>query len=340
MDASQSAAAPAERCAPPHSGEASLSNSPARLGESSPPTAPPRPSEATPAISALRPGDQVDAVFACTRKDRLATRTGSPYLALELRDRTGTIPARAFRDADALAGRFERGELVRAAGRVERFRDQLVLEVAAINRLEDLTAVDPAQFLPSAYRNLDELEGFLEHLAGEVYDSRYRVLLEGLLADSELRAAWRRAPCTRATHHAYLGGLLEHTVAVTTLAHELCQLHPGLNPDLLLTACLVHDLGRTEEFTYGAEFGLTEQGQLLGHVTLGVQMLTPRCAAAGIDAERRLALLHCVLCHHGPASAPGGRFRSSEALALYRLNALDAGVKGALEHGVGDADGR
>jgi 3'-5' exoribonuclease len=281
----------------------------------------------------LRPGADVRGIFACTRKDRLTTRTGSPYLALELRDSTGTIAARAFRDADALAGRFERGDLVRVAGQVERFRDELVLGVVEIERADPGPGVDPSAFLPSAYRDLDELEGFLEHLAGQVYDRAFRGLLEQLLADAGLRAAWRQAPATRSTHHAYLGGLLEHTVAVATLAHELCQLHPRLNSDLLLTAAIVHDLGRTREFTYGAEFGLTEEGRLLGHLVMGEQMVSAR--SGGLGDERRLALLHCVLTHHGAQGAPGGRFHCAEALALYRLNALDSGVKGALEGGLG-----
>ena len=131
------------------------------------------------AVSALRPGDEVEGVFACTRKDRLMTRGGSPYLALELRDKTGVVPARAFQDADALAGRFERGDVVRVAGRVERFRDQLVLEVSRIARVAEAEGVDPARFLPSAYRDLDELDGFLEHLAGEVYDRGFQQLLGG-----------------------------------------------------------------------------------------------------------------------------------------------------------------
>lgn len=281
-------------------------------------------------ITALRPGEDVDGVFACTRKDRLITKTGSPYLAVELRDRTGTLTARAFRNADVLAGGFERGDVVRAVGRVERFRDELVLELVEIARAEH---ADPTQLLPSAYRDLDELDGFLEHLAGEVCDRGYRALLDALLSDATLRAEFRTAPCTRAGHHAYLGGLLEHTVAVTTLAQELCQLHPRLRPDLLLTAAIVHDLGRSREFTYGAEFGLSDEGRVLGHVQLGMQMLSARAAAVRLDEARRLALLHCVLTHHGPTSAPGGRFASPEAQALYRLNALDAGVKGALEGG-------
>src|SRR6201991_913875 len=275
----------------------------------------------------LRAGDDVDAVFACSRKDRLTARSGSPYLALELRDRTGAIQGRAFRDADLLAGRFDRGDLVRVRGRVDRFREELQVEVQAIARAE---AADPAAFLPVAYRDLDELDGFLEHLAREVHDAGYQGLLERLLGDSALRAEWRRAPCTRAGHHAYLGGLLEHTVAVGTLALECAQLHPRLNPDLLLTAALVHDLGKTREFTYGAEIGLTDEGRLLGHVVLGQRILD----ALELPDDRRLALAHCVLTHHGPQNAPGGRFGSAEALALYRLNALDASVKGALEHGL------
>jgi 3'-5' exoribonuclease len=294
-------------------------------------------------ISSLRAGDEVRGVYACVRKDRLKTRTGSAYLALELRDRTGSVQARAFRDADALSGRFERGDLVSVVGRVERFRDDLVIEVSDIRRAEDGAdggeQVAVESFLPVAYRDLDELDGFLEHLAAEVYDPGYRALLDSLLADAEMRTALRRTPCTRNGHHAYLGGLLEHTVAVATLARELCDLHRRLNSDLLLTAAIVHDIGRTREFTYGAEIGLTEEGRLLGHLTLGQQLLTERFASLcePLDHTRQLALLHCVQAHHGAAGVPGGRFASPEALALYRVNALDASVKGALEHGLGSA---
>jgi 3'-5' exoribonuclease len=284
-------------------------------------------------IAALQPGQQVDALFACTRKDRLVTRTGTPYLALELRDRTGSVAARAFRDADVLAGRFDRGDLVRVRGRVERYRDELQVDVAAIDRVEPSQA-DPAAFLPTAYRDLDELDGFLEHLAGEVRHPGFRGLLDGILRDDVLRAGLRRSPCTRAGHHAYLGGLLEHTVAVATLAQEICTLHARLDSDLLLTAAIVHDLGKTREFTYGADIGLSDEGRLLGHVELGLRMLEERAARVpALDDPRRLALAHCVLTHHGPESSPTRRFASGEAVALHRINTLDAAVKSAFEQG-------
>jgi 3'-5' exoribonuclease len=287
-----------------------------------------------PTLAALRPGDPIEGFFACTRKDRLTARTGSPYLALELRDRTGTIPARAFRDVDFLAGQFERGDLVQVSGRVERFRDELQAELRKIRRAEP-GEVDPADFLPIAYRDLDELDGFLEHLAREVYDRELRRVLDSFLTYDAFRAELRRAPCTRAGHHAYLGGLLEHTVAVATLAQEACILHPRLDSDLLLTAAILHDVGKTREFSLGAEIALSDEGRLLGHVTLGERIVAERIAAVGgVPDQRALALLHCVVAHHGTDSLPGRRFGSAEALALYRLNALDATVKGALEHGL------
>jgi 3'-5' exoribonuclease len=292
-------------------------------------------------VATLRSDEEVDAVFACTRKERQISRAGTPYLTLELRDSSGSIRARAFRDADVLAGRFERGQLVRVRGRVQRFRDELQIELRAIEPASGDEA-DPARFLPTAYRDRDELEGFLEHLAREVYDPPLKGLLEAVLGDRPLRAQIRQAPCSlpqqTSGHHAYLGGLLEHTVAVATLALELCTLHPRLDRDLLLGAALVHDLGKTREFAYGAEIARSREGALLGHVELGLRVIAEHAPAA-LDGERRLALEHCVILHHGPEPSSGQRFASAEALALYRLNALDAQVKGVLEHGAGGQAG-
>ncbi len=284
-------------------------------------------------IAELRPGQRFSGVYACVRKDRLSARNGSIYLSLELRDRTGSIAARGFREVDRLAGRFERGEAIRVSGRVERFRGELVAEVADIQPVDE-AEVNPTEFLPAAYRNAEELEGFLEHLTREVHDRALSQVVERVLFNEPVAAGFRRAPCTRAGHHAYVGGLLEHTVAVGTLVPEICQLHPRLDSDLLMAAALLHDVGKSREFTYGAEFGTTEEGRLIGHLTLGAEIVGS--AAGGLSPERRAALLHCVLSHHGAEGGRGGGrgFATPEALALYRLNALDAGVKGALEQGL------
>lgn len=289
-------------------------------------------------IATLRDGDAVDAVFACARKERLLTRSGDPYLTIELRDRSGSVLGRIFRDADLHAGRFERGELVRVHGRVERFRDELQIAVEQIVRVDANEQV-AAHFLPVSRRDLDELDGFIEHLAREVYDPGLKALLERLLGDRELRAGLRRAPCSlpanapgrSGAHHAFIGGLLEHTVAVATLAIELCAVHPRLDRDLLLCAAIVHDLGKTREYAYAAEITRTEEGRMLGHIELGLRLIAAH-APPNLTAERRMALEHCVLAHHGGEGAQ--RPASAEALALQRLNALDVAVKGAFEHGL------
>lgn len=290
-----------------------------------------------PRIAELRSGQRFQGRYACLRKDRLTSRNGGAYLSLDLRDRTGTLPARVFKEADRIGLRFEAGDAVAVRGRLERFRGQPMADLDDVRRL-DPGAFDPAEFLPAAYRSIEELEGFLEHLTREIHDQALRTTVERLLLSGPAADEFRRAPCTTAGHHAYLGGLLEHTVSVGTLVGELCQLHPRLDSDLLMAAALLHDVGKTREFTYGARLGISEEGRLLGHLAIGAQMVGS--AAAHLPEDRRLALLHCVLCHHGPDAGPtrahqggGARgFGSPEAMALYRLNALEASVKGALEH--------
>jgi 3'-5' exoribonuclease len=293
----------------------------------------------SPTVAELRPGLRFRGRYGCVRKDRLTGRNGSAYLALELRDRTGTAAARVFREPDRVGARFERGDAVEVNGRVERYRGEIAVELDDVRRLEP-GSWDPAEFLPVAYRSVEELDGFFEHLVREVHDPALRGVVERVTGTDPVATELRRAPCTRGGHHAYMGGLLEHTVAVGTLVLELAQLHPRLDSDLLMAAALVHDVGRTREFTYGADFGISEEGRLLGHLPLGAEIVNAACD--GLDPERRVALLHCVLSHHGPDAAGRSRgavgtrsgFGSPEALALYRLNSLEAGVKGALEQGL------
>jgi 3'-5' exoribonuclease len=291
-------------------------------------------------VADLRPGRRFEGRFACVRRDRLTSRAGSTYLALELRDRTGTVEARVFREADRLGMRFARGDAVRAAGRAERYRGELVVELDDIRRLEP-GSYAPEEFLPSAYRSTCELEGFLEHLAGEVHHPALAAVVQRAVFAEPTWTEFRRAPCTRAGHHAYLGGLLEHTVSVATLVGEVCQLHPRLDSDLLMAAAILHDVGKVREFAYGAEIELSAEGRALGHLTIGAEIVG--AAARGLDEPRRLSLLGAILSHHGADPSGRGRggaagtrsgFPSPEALALYRLNALDASVKNALEHGI------
>jgi 3'-5' exoribonuclease len=266
------------------------------------------------AIAELAEDRVVEGVYAVARKQRLRTRGGSPYLALELVDPSGRVDARVWNDVDLLDGRFEEGDAVRVLGRVERFRDRLQVEVRSLERAAD---ADPVQLAPALRRDADELDGFLEFLAGEIANAHLRRVVEAFLNDSSVRARLRTLPATVDGHHSYGGGLLEHTVGVTTICRELTQLHPRLRADLLLAAALLHDIGRIAELGQPPTFRVTDEGRLLGHVHLGLRLIEARIAS--LDEGARAELLHAVAAHHDARAA-----RTAEAAVLYHANQLDA----------------
>jgi len=254
-------------------------------------------------IAELAEDRVVDGVYAVVRKQRLRTRAGAPYLALELADSTGRISGRVWNDVELLDTRFAEGDAVRVLGRVEKFRERLQLEVRALEPSD----ADPATLAPALRRDADELQGFLDFLVGEIHDVGLREIAERTLADAPLRSY----PATPDGHHSYAGGLLEHTVGVATICRDLSQLHPRLRADLLLTAALVHDVGRTLELGPPPAFRPREEGTLLGHVHLGLRLLE--------DAQAPAELLHAVAAHHDARLA-----RTAEAAVLYHANQLDA----------------
>jgi 3'-5' exoribonuclease len=256
----------------------------------------------------------VEGVYAVAQKRRLRTRAGSAYLALELVDPSGRIEGRVWNDVDLLDARFGEGDAVRVLGRVERYRDRLQLEVRSIEAAPDQ---DPAGLAPTMRRDPDELEGFLEFLAGEISDQALGATVAALLDDPEIRRRLRALPAAPDGHHAYAGGLLEHTVGVTTICRELCQLHPRLRSDLLLAAALLHDVGRTAELMPGPGFRQTAEGRLLGHVHLGTRLIEEH--TVGLEPDARAELLHAVACHHDARTA-----KTAEAAVLYHANQLDA----------------
>jgi 3'-5' exoribonuclease len=269
-------------------------------------------SVATP-IAELAEDRVVEGLYAVASKRRLRTRSGSSYLALELVDPSGRIEARVWNDVELLDGRFREGDAVRVLGRVERFRDRLQLDVRSLEAAE----ADAADLVPEPRRDMDELDGFFEFLAGEITHQGLRDLVARFTADNEFRSRLRVLPATPDGHHSYAGGLLEHTVAVASLCREAGQLHPRLRADLLGAAALLHDAGRIRELDRGPLFLPTTEGKLLGHVHLGLRLIEER--AAGLEQAVRAELLHAVAAHHDMRSA-----RTAEAAVLAHANALDA----------------
>jgi 3'-5' exoribonuclease len=264
-------------------------------------------------IAELAEDRVVEGLYAVARKQRLRTRSGSPYLALELVDPTGKIEARVWNDVELLDKRFGEGDAVRVLGRVERFRDRLQLEVRSLEPAE----ADLAGLVPEPQRDVDELDGFFEFLAAELAHPGLRALLGRFMGDADFRARLRILPATQDGHHSWAGGLLEHTVGVASLCREAAQLHPRLRSDILLAAALLHDAGRSVELDRGPLFLPTAEGKLLGHVHLGLRLIEER--AGGLEPETLAEILHAVSAHHDARAA-----RTAEASVLYHANQLDA----------------
>jgi 3'-5' exoribonuclease len=264
-------------------------------------------------IAELAEDRVVEGTYAVARKQRLRTRSGSPYLALELVDPSGRIDARVWSDVELLDKRFREGDAVHVLGRVERFRDRLQLEVRTLEPAE----TDPSTLVPEARRDVEELDGFFEFLASEISHPELHSLVGRFAGDVDLRARLRVLPATPDSHHSYSGGLLEHTVAVATICRDVAQLHQRLRSDLLVAAALLHDVGRLLELDRGPLFLPTDEGKLLGHVHLGLRLIEKR--AEGLSRDVLAELLHAVAVHHDPRAA-----RTAEAAALYHANQLDA----------------
>src|SRR6185295_17250102 len=219
-----------------------------------------------------------------------------------------------WNDVELLDARFAEGDAVRVLGRVEKYRDKLQLEVRS---LEAAPEADPVTLTPALRRDADELDGFLEFLAGELAHPGLKATVGRFLADDALRASLRSLPAAPDGHHGYAGGLLEHTVGVATICRETTQLHPRLRTDLLLAAAVLHDVGRTRELGPPPSFRPTDEGRLLGHVHLGLRLIEERAGA--LQPDVRAELLHAVACHHDLRAA-----RTAEAAVLYHANQLDA----------------
>ena len=266
------------------------------------------------AIAELTPDRVVEGVYAVARKQRLTTRSGAPYLALELVDPSGRIEGRVWQDVELLDGRFDEGDAVRVLGRVERFRDRLQLDVRTLeaapetNRrrahARDAPGRRGAGRLPRLPRRRDRAPG----ARGRSSNGR---------STRRFESGSGRCRPTIDGHHSYAGGLLEHTVGVATICRETAQLHPRLRGDLLLAAALLHDVGRTLELGRAPTFRPTTEGALLGHVHLGLRLVEER--AGGARSDGRAELLHAIASHHEVRAA-----RTAEAAVLYHANQLDA----------------
>jgi 3'-5' exoribonuclease len=264
----------------------------------------------------------ITAFLAVTAKQVRSKKDGSRYFALTLGDRTGQIEARMWETGDA--GDFAAGDVVKLRGQVCRYQEKLQINVERIRRAEpgEFTLGD---FVPQTERNIDELWAELNGYVESFTDIHLKALVRSFLDDEEISAAFREAPAAKTMHHAWIGGLLEHVVSLLGIC-DLTARHYQIHRDLLLTGAILHDIGKLQELRWGTSFDYTIEGQLLGHITIGVALIDRKIAAIpDFPPSLRVLVEHVVLSHHGKYEYGSPKLPMiPEAVLLHYLDDMDA----------------
>jgi len=282
-------------------------------------------------VAELKPGQEAEGVYLVREKRLMPYRdpTRGNYLSLVLADRTGQIQARVWENADKVASSFEEGDCVRVRGLAEDYQGMTQLAVRSIALAEE-HEIDEQVYpeLPRSARSLEEMLAEHKKVIASVESRELRRLLEAVFGDREIMEKFGRCPGAVKVHHAYLGGLLEHTLEVVRLCRAVCDIYPALDRDLLVTGALLHDIGKTLELSYDIIFDYTDEGKLLGHITLGVQMVKDKIdELKDFPDELGLRVLHLMVSHHGEdIRYSPQRPMTAEACALHYAENLDAQV--------------
>jgi len=278
-------------------------------------------------VKDIKAGEKIKSSFLVMEKNLAYSQKGAPYLSVKLRDRTGDIDGRVWDNVAALDPLFRKGDIVFVQGRAVSYRDATQLAVLDIRKMEE-TGLDPWDYFPGTKGDVEEMFTAVEGFAATVGNPWLKRLLEGFLGDGELAARLKRAPAAKGFHHAYLGGLLEHTLSMVRILDFLAGHYPTANRDLLIAGGILHDIGKIDEFTYDRAIDYSTPGRLVGHILLGVEMLDRKIAAIeGFPADLALELKHIVLAHHGELDfGSPKRPKTVEALIVHYVDDLDAKV--------------
>lgn len=282
-------------------------------------------------VQQLSDGETVEEVFLVSDKQMRANRNGNLYLQMELRDRTGSISARLWNAGEHLFRSFENGDFLFVRGKVQLFQGALQMIASHIDRVER-EKVEVAEFLPHTEHDISKLfERFRQLLKPR--NHHLMALVECFLMDEEFVQGFCRAPAGVRNHHAYLGGLLEHVVQMLEGADRLMGVYTEVDRDLLLMGVFLHDVGKVRELSYDHSFGYTDEGQLIGHLVIGVEMLTeklarvPELTGEPFPGELVLRLKHLIVSHNGTYEYGSPRLpMTPEAIALHYLDNFDAKV--------------
>ncbi len=260
-------------------------------------------------------------------------KSGEPYLALTLGDRSGQIEAKMWDNVDDAMDAFEQDDVLKIKGLLNKYKNRFQLTIHKLRRLDD-AEIDFADYLPKTTKNIDELWQTLAAFVSSFQNPYLKALLHAFMSDSEIASAYRNAPAAKTLHHAYIGGLLDHVVSLFRSCDLVSRNYPQIDRDLLLTGAFLHDVGKIYELTYTRSFSYTTRGQLLGHMIIELEMLQAKLAGIpDFPDELKSLIEHMIISHHGQYEFGSPKLPMfPEALMLHYLDDLDSKMESMRAH--------
>jgi 3'-5' exoribonuclease len=263
--------------------------------------------------------------FVVVGKQIKPKKTGEPYLALTLGDRSGQIEAKMWDNVEEVLDAFEQDDFLKIKGLINKYKNRFQLTIHKLRKLGD-SEIDFADYLPKTTKDVDGLWQTLTGFVASFQNPHLKSLVQSFMNDPEIAAAYRNAPAAKTLHHAYIGGLLDHVVSLFKSCDLMCQNYPQINRDLLLTGAFLHDIGKIHELTYNRSFSYTTKGQLLGHMIIELEMLQAKLALQrDFPDELKTMIEHLIISHHGQYDFGSPKLPMfPEALMLHYLDDLDS----------------
>ena len=279
----------------------------------------------SPYVSDLKPSQVVTTTYLVHVKDVRQKKSGEPYLSMLLGDRTGEVDAKMWDNVAEVMDTFERDDFVKVKGLLQIFQNRPQLTVHKMSRVLD-SDVDFADFFPASTRDPMEMFAELRGIVADVKNPHLRALLDAFLDDEPLARMYRTAPAAKHVHHAYLGGLIEHVLSMCHLCKLAAAHYNYVDLDLLLTGAVLHDIGKVAELTYERSFGYSAEGQLLGHIIIGLRLVGDKLQRfPDFPHNLRVLLEHMIVSHHGELEFGSPKVPLfPEAMLLHHLDNLDS----------------
>jgi len=281
----------------------------------------------------------ITSTFVVISKQVKPKKTGEPYLALILGDRTGQLDAKMWDNVEDAIDAFEQDDFLKVKGLLNKYKNRFQITIHKLRRLSE-AEIDFSDYLPKTTKDIGELWQTLATFVASFRDPHLKSLVEAFMADPEIAEAYRNAPAAKTLHHAYIGGLLDHVVSLFRSCDLLCRNYPQINRDLLLTGAFLHDIGKIYELTYNRSFSYTTRGQLLGHMIIELEMLQAKLALVpDFPAELKTLLEHLIISHHGEYEFGSPKLPMfPEALLLHYMDDLDSKMEAMRAHFEREAD--